>query len=40
MLLTVFAKTKPRERTEIERARRAMQRCINEGHITIEEDPR
>ena len=40
VLLTVFAKTKPRERTEIERARRAMQRCINEGHITIEEDPR
>ena len=34
---TVFAKTRPRERTEIDRARRAMQRCIDEGHIAIEE---
>ncbi len=39
VLLTVFAKTRPRERAEIERARRAMQRCIDEGHLTIEEDP-
>lgn len=39
MLLTVFAETKPRERAEIDRARRAMQRCIDEGHITTEEGP-
>jgi hypothetical protein len=38
VLLTVFAKTKPRERAEIDRARRAMQRCIDEGHVTTEED--
>ena len=34
---TVFAKTRPRERTEIDRARRAMQCCIDDGHIAIEE---
>jgi hypothetical protein len=39
VLLTVFAKTRPRERAEIERARRAMQRCIDEGHVATEEDP-
>ena len=39
MLLTVCAKTRPSERTEIDRARRAMQRCIDEGHIAIEEGP-
>jgi hypothetical protein len=37
VLPTVFAKTRPRERTEIDRARRAMQRCIDEGHIDVEE---
>jgi len=37
VLLTVFAKTRPRERAEIERAWRAMQTCIAEGH-TAEED--
>jgi hypothetical protein len=37
VLLTVFAKTRPRERTEIDRAWRAMQRCVAEGH-TAEED--
>jgi hypothetical protein len=40
VLLTVFAKTRPRERAETARARRAMQRCIDEGHVTVEEDPR
>jgi hypothetical protein len=38
VLLTVFTKTKPRERTEIDRARRAMKRCVEEGHITSNED--
>jgi hypothetical protein len=37
VLLTVFAKTRPRERAEIERAWRAMQRCIAEGHVAEEE---
>lgn len=37
VLLTVFAKTRPRERAEVERAWRAMQRCIAEGH-NAEED--
>lgn len=37
VLLTVFRKTKPREEAEIDRAARAMQRCIAEGH-TAEED--
>jgi hypothetical protein len=39
VLLTVFAKTKPRQRAEIDRARRAMQRCIDEGHVIAEENP-
>lgn len=38
VLLTVFAKTRRRERHQIERARRAMQRCMTEGHTTEEED--
>jgi hypothetical protein len=37
VLLTVFAKTRPRERQEIDRARRAMQRCIDEGHLAQED---
>lgn len=37
ILLTVFTKTKYRERQEIERAVRAMARCVSEGH-TAEED--
>ena len=37
ILLTVFAKTAPREAREIARAKRAMLRCISEGH-TAEED--
>jgi hypothetical protein len=32
ILLTVFAKDQPRERAELARARRAMERCIREGH--------
>jgi hypothetical protein len=37
VLLTVFRKTRPRERAEVERAWRAMQRCIDEG-LMAEED--
>lgn len=37
ILLTVFAKTKRRERRQIERAKRAMQRCITEEH-NMEDD--
>jgi hypothetical protein len=32
ILLTVFRKTRRQERTEIDRAERAMHRCIAEGH--------
>ncbi|RZQ62136.1 type II toxin-antitoxin system RelE/ParE family toxin [Amycolatopsis suaedae] len=32
VLLTVFRKTRMREEREVERARRAMARCIAEGH--------
>jgi hypothetical protein len=35
--LTVFTKSRQRERVEIVRARQAMQTCVNEGH-TVEED--
>lgn len=37
VLLTVFAKTRMRETAEIERARRALARCIAEQH-RVEED--
>lgn len=37
VLLTVFVKTRQRERTEIQRAWRAMQVCIAEGHTTEEQ---
>jgi hypothetical protein len=37
VLLTVFAKTRPRERREVERATRAMERCLAEGHTAGEE---
>lgn len=37
ILLTVFAKTRMRERREIARARRALKRCIETAH-TVEED--
>lgn len=32
ILLTVFSKQRRRERAEIERAQRAMKRCLAEGH--------
>ena len=38
VLLTVFAKTRPRERTEIERAWRVMQTCMAEGHTAEDEE--
>ena len=38
VLLTMFPKTKPREVREIERALRAMERCITEGHTTEDQD--
>lgn len=34
VLLTVFRKQRRRERTEIKRAVRAMERCIADGHTT------
>ena len=37
VLLTVFRKQRQNERHEVQRARRAMNRCITEGH-TAEED--
>lgn len=37
VLLTVFTKSRQRERVEIARARQAMQKCVDEGH-TVEED--
>jgi hypothetical protein len=37
VLLTVFVKTQRQERREIDRAEKAMQRCIAEGH-TVQED--
>lgn len=37
ILLTVFVKTKQRERREVERARWAYKRCVDEQH-TAEED--
>lgn len=36
ILLTVFRKQRARERAEVERARRAMERCIREGHTAEE----
>lgn len=40
ILLTVFEKTKRQERRQIERARRAMERCIDEGHTAEDDDGR
>ena len=37
VLLTVFVKTRQRERREVQRAWSAMQTCIAEGH-TVEDD--
>ena len=38
ILLTVFRKQRQQERAEIERAYRAMQRCIEENHVAEEDD--
>jgi len=38
VLLTVFRKQRQNERTEVQRARWAMQRCINEQHTPDEEN--
>ena len=38
VLLTVFVKTQRRERHEVERARKAFERCLAEGHTTKEEN--
>ena len=38
VLLTIFRKQRPSERTEIRRARQAMRRCIAEGHTAEEDD--
>ena len=38
VLLTVFRKQRQNEKHEVQRARWAMQRCINEGHTAEEED--
>ena len=37
ILLTVFAKTAPRESREVGRARAAMLRCIEQGHTAAED---
>jgi len=37
VLLTVFSKRRPNERSEIERARATMKRCIEEQHTAEEE---
>ena len=37
ILLTIFVKTRQRERQEIDRARRAMQICIDDDH-TLDDD--
>ena len=38
ILLTVFAKTRRRERAEVERAKRAMERCIREQHTASDKE--
>ncbi len=38
VLLTVFTKSRQRERLEITRAHRAMLRCIDEGHVAEEDE--
>jgi len=38
ILLTVFAKTKDRDRAEVARARKAMMACIEAKHIVDEEE--
>lgn len=38
VLLTVFHKTRMRELREVDRARRAMARCIDEAHQVVEDE--
>lgn len=38
ILLTVFSKSRPREHREIDRAWKAMQTCVSEGHVAEEEE--
>lgn len=38
ILLTVFEKTRRQERRQVERARRAMERCIAEEHAAKDDD--
>lgn len=38
ILLTVFVKTKRQERKQVERARKAMQRCMAEEHTAEDND--
>jgi hypothetical protein len=38
ILLTVFTKTRQQDRQEVERARRALQRCRAEAHIAEDDD--
>lgn len=38
-MLTVFTKTRMREREEVERAQRALERCRREAHTLDEEEP-
>lgn len=38
ILLTVFVKTKRQERRQVERARRAMERCFAEEHTAEDDD--
>jgi len=38
VLLTVFAKTRPNERREVDRAKRALQRCMTEHGLTGDQD--
>lgn len=37
-MLTVFHKTRMRELREVDRARRAMARCIDEAHQVVEDE--
>ncbi|MFJ4984033.1 type II toxin-antitoxin system RelE/ParE family toxin [Streptomyces sp. NPDC088732] len=38
IMLTVFVKTRMRETDEVNRARRALQRCVDEGHTADHEE--
>ncbi len=38
ILLTVFGKTQRRERREVDRAKRAFERCLAEGHTAREDE--